>query len=122
MSDYKILQILSVFRGPHAEKEWLKCKVAFRKSTLKYVYISTRKEFDRLVQMAKRIHWFNIQAELLRETENNDVEFWKSIGKVGIAQAGDKRIPMEVVLDGGRVDSKFGNCPIEVENRFLLLI
>ena len=83
----------------------MKCRVASRKSTLKSFYISTRKEFDRLVQRAKRIHWFNIQTELLREAENNDVEFWKSIGKVGIAQTGDNRIPKEVVLDGGRVDS-----------------
>ena len=43
-----------------AEKEWLSCQVVTRKARLKSVYVRVRKDFDRSVQRAKRIHWFNI--------------------------------------------------------------
>ena len=87
----------------------VKVSGAARKSILKSVYVSARKDFDRSVQRAKRLHWFNMQTELLNDAENNDLEFWKTIGKVGISQAGDKQIPMEVVLEDGSVDKDWEN-------------
>ena len=86
-----------------AEKEWLKCKLQVEDLFLSL--FSIRKEFDRLVQRAKRVDWFNIQSELLSGAESNNDEFWKSVGRVGVAHSRDKRIPMEVVLDGERVES-----------------
>lgn len=92
-----------------AEKDWLKCSAKPLKASLKSVYVSTRKEFDRQVQRAKRTHWFILQSDLLREAENNDTEFWKTIGRVGIAQSKDRCVPMEIVLEDGSIDTKLDN-------------
>ena len=79
------------------------------KKSLKSVYVRVRKDFDRSVQRAKRIHWFNIQADLINAVDNNDHKFWKTIGKVGVSQARDKRVPMEVVLEDGSTDKNWRN-------------
>ena len=73
------------------------------KSKLKSEYVSSRKAFDRQVQRAKRLYWFDFQKNLLNDCNNDNVEFWKTIGKVGVGQAQKRRIPMEVVLEDGTV-------------------
>jgi len=61
--------------------------------------------FDREVQRSKRAHWASFQADLLAECENNQQEFWKSMGRIGIAQTRRKTIPMEVMCDDGSISS-----------------
>ena len=44
--------------------------------------------------------------DLINAVDKNDHEFWKTIGKVGVSQARDKRFPMEVVLEDGSIDTE----------------
>ena len=60
------------------------------------------------VQQAKRRHWFSQQTELMSLCDQNQPNFWKKIGKVGIAQERQKGIPMEVVLADGSVSTDVG--------------
>lgn len=83
------------------ENIWLSCKIGAQKHILKRNYLQKRKLFDKMVQRAKRIYWFNVQKEILNEVAHDQNEFWKTIGRVGI---GTKRnILMEVVLEDGSV-------------------
>jgi len=88
-----------------AEREWLKSSDMSVKKHLKSVFITARRMFDREVQRSKRAHWASFQADLLAECENNQQEFWKSMGRIGIAQTRRKTIPMEVMCDDGSISS-----------------
>ena len=79
------------------ERTWLKSKHATSKSEV----LEAQKQFDRKVQQFKRIYWKSEQKKLLLMCEQNDVNFWKSIGKVGIAQERKGQIPKEVRLADG---------------------
>ena len=85
------------------ERKWIDCKNISEMSKLKSEYVSSRKTFDRQVQRAKRLYWFDFQKNLLNDCNNDNVEFWKAIGKVGVGQAQKRRIPMEVILEDGMV-------------------
>ena len=65
--------------------------------------MSVRKEFDRKVQRAKRLHWYRFQPDLMQECNDNSTEVWRTIGKVGIGQTRKRHIPMEVILRDGTV-------------------
>ena len=73
------------------------------KARFKVKYVSVRKEFDRKVQRAKRLHWYRFQHDLMQEYSDNSTEFWRTIGKVGISQTRKRHIPMEVILRDGTV-------------------
>ena len=49
------------------EKKWLSCKNLHQKSSLKQSFISKRKQFDKMVQKAKRSYWYKIQSDILNE-------------------------------------------------------
>ena len=87
------------------ESLWIKCKERQLKQVYKVNFIQKRKEFDRHVQRAKRIHWFKMQTDLLEDLDNDPKEFWKTIGKVGISNCQNKLIPMEVVSEGGQIEN-----------------
>ena len=91
----------------YKEKLWVKCKEARQKLFFKVAFVQKRKEFDRLVQKAKRLLnkpiWFNTQSELLDDLENDTEKFWKKIGKVGVANCQNKSVPMEVVSEEGHI-------------------
>ena len=55
--------------------------------------------------LASVLIWASFQADLLAECENNQQEFWKSMGRIGIAQTRRKNIPMEVMCDVGSISS-----------------
>ena len=57
------------------------------------IYIDKRKHFDRMVQKPKSLYWFKIQSDLLMESNYDQNEFWRSIGKIRIGT--QRSIPME---------------------------
>ena len=85
-----------------SEKAWLKCKNR-QKQQLKHIFVQKRKLFDKLVQRRKRTYWFEMQNEILYNASNNQNEFWKSIGRVGIRDNRRNEIPMEIVDQNGSV-------------------
>ena len=93
----------------NAEKLWLHFTDKARKSQLKVQYSDTRKLFDREVQRSKRLYWYKMQCDLDENATSDHVEFWKSIGKIGIGQKRKKFIPMEVVGEVGVIDREIQN-------------
>ena len=87
------------------ESLWIKCKERQLKQVYKVNFIQKRKEFDRHVQRAKRIHWFKMQTDLLEDLDNDRKEFLKTIGKVSISNCQNKLIPIEVVSEGGQIEN-----------------
>ena len=65
--------------------------------------LKSAKKIDRQVQQAKRIHWFQTQTDLLDELDEDSNEFWKTIGKIGISNCQNKKIPMEVISGDGQI-------------------
>jgi hypothetical protein len=61
----------------------------------------------------KSVYWFSMQEELLLESTKNQQQFWKQIGKIGVAENRKSIIPMEVIDDNGNVSSQL----TEVLNR-----
>ena len=59
--------------------------------------------FDQAVKDAKRQYWLQQQRHLL--TINQNSEFWKSMGNVGISTASNKDIPWEVVHSDGSIST-----------------
>jgi hypothetical protein len=84
-----------------AEKAWVRCKNGSSKN-LKQVYVSKRKTFDRHVQRFKRNYWFKVQNDLASSADNPK-EFWKTVGKVGVGEKRNARIPMEVTDADGNI-------------------
>jgi len=86
------------------EKMWLKYHGSGNKKvTLRANMCQAQKEFDRDVQKSKRQYWFKQQCKLLELCENDQVSFWKSIGKIGIASERKQEIPYEAVDANGNV-------------------
>ena len=83
-----------------AEKLWNKCRGP-RQVRYRQAYRETRRAFDKAVQKAKRAHWWSVQEKLLEDSTTNKRDFWKEIGRLGIAKDRAPRIPMEVVLEDG---------------------
>ena len=57
-----------------------------------------------MVQHAKRLHWTNLQNEMVDKLNNDQQQFWRDIGKLGVAQTKNKQIPMEVVDQEGNAN------------------
>ena len=66
-----------------AETNW-RNETGSRESELKAVFLSLRKQFDRIVQCSKRQYWFRMQTDIGHLDRNNSQEFWKTIGKIDI--------------------------------------
>ncbi len=62
-----------------------------------------QKTLDREVQKAKRGWWKKQQDELLAMQSHNPQDFWKEIGKLGVATDRNKKIPWEIVNENGSV-------------------
>ena len=65
------------------ERKWLKAKGNDRK-TQRLIFLSKRKRFDKQVQKCKRKYWIKTQTELEDQCKNDNDQFWKSIGRLGI--------------------------------------
>ena len=89
-----------------AETVWLQNKNTATKRRLRASYCQERRTFDRLNRKYRRAFQQSQQEELLKMSESRDSrEFWREIGRVGIANTRRQRIPCEVVDDDGNVSS-----------------
>lgn len=87
------------------ERKWLKASGGDKKAQ-RPVFLAKRKLFDKHVQKYKREYWFKMQNELENQCENDNEEFWKNIGRLGIGFERRNNIPMEIVKDDGTVSTK----------------
>lgn len=101
-----------------AERIWVKCKDSSEKKNLKTEYIRMRKHFNKEVQKAKRRHWYGLQNNLLQECNNDQTNFWKSFGKIGVGCTKSNKIPMEVKLDDGSISSNLKEVLSKWKNDF----
>ncbi|CAC5403219.1 unnamed protein product [Mytilus coruscus] len=89
------------------EKKWLKFKgPPHKKNLLKENYCTERKVFDKLNRTFKRKYQIQKENELHEKLKStNKREFWKSIGKLGIANERKNQIPWEVVDSDGKINT-----------------
>ena len=87
-----------------AEKNMLKSRSADRRHS-RAIYTQKRKLFNRECQKAKRIHFKSKQNDLEQLLLENNTQFWREIGKIGIGNERRKNIPLEVVLPDGSISS-----------------
>lgn len=81
----------------------LTCKATDRRRC-RYAYTQLRKKFNREYQKAKRSHLKIKQNELENLVAENNQQFWKEIGKIGIGKERRKVIPMEIVTSDGSIN------------------
>lgn len=82
-----------------AERKWNRSSGAEKRR--RYGEMKDAKRvFDREVQGAKRRFWRQNQEELMQLNATNPREFWKKIGKIGVASERKTGIPWEIVQDG----------------------
>ena len=86
-----------------AEKHWLNHKMSSGKRELRAIFISKRKLFNKNVQKAKRRYWYELQTDLVKQSNEDPQSFWKTIGKVGVAFDKRKKIPMQIVGENGEI-------------------
>ncbi|VDI38103.1 Hypothetical predicted protein [Mytilus galloprovincialis] len=93
------------------EKIWLRFTGhSSKKRTLKEDYCHKRKTFDRLNRKYKRQYQLQQQQTLEDKLSNmNQKDFWKSIGKIGIANERKRAIPLAVVDNCGNVTNDKSN-------------
>ncbi|VDH99281.1 Hypothetical predicted protein [Mytilus galloprovincialis] len=93
------------------EKIWLRFTGhSSKKRTLKEDYCHNRKTFDRLNRKYKRQYQLQQQQTLEDKLSNmNQKDFWKSIGKIGIANERKRAIPLAVVDNCGNVTNDKSN-------------
>ncbi|VDI00507.1 Hypothetical predicted protein [Mytilus galloprovincialis] len=89
------------------EKKWLKFKgPPHKKKLLKENYCTERKIFDKINRKFKRKYQIQKENELHEKLKStNKREFWKSIGKLGIANERKNQIPWEVVDSDGNINT-----------------
>ena len=87
-----------------AEKKWLKCKGQSRyKRKLKSEFIDARKQFDRINRKYKRKYAKEEQRKLKQKLNSFNKDFWKSIGRTGIANERKAGVPWAVVDENGNI-------------------
>ncbi|VDI47596.1 Hypothetical predicted protein [Mytilus galloprovincialis] len=88
-----------------SEKKWLKFQGSKTiKRKLKEEFYSVRKQFDRLNQKYKRKYVYQEQQKLEDQLNAcSQSEFWKSIGKTGIANERKPHVPWAIIDDTGNV-------------------
>ena len=85
-----------------AEKEWTQACTG-QKARYKAIMRGAQQKFNREVQKTKRRYWYNQQVDLATLCDQDQVNFWKKIGKIGIVQERKRRIPLEIVRPDGSV-------------------
>ena len=104
-----------------AEKDWLKAPVG-SKSQMKATMKQIQRSFNREVQKCKRNHWYNQQLDLMNICQENQPEFWKKIGKIGIGKDRKRDIPLEVIQDDGSVSNDVDSVKLKWLNAFKALL
>ena len=67
-----------------AEKDWKRCE-SNAKRRLRAIFVQRRNDFDKLNRRIKRRYQAEQQDKLYSLNTQNSREFWKLIGKLGIA-------------------------------------
>ena len=91
-----------------ADRKWSRANGASR-AALKEVRKMKQKEFDSAKQRAKRNYWRSMQEQMLTMQDTNPKEYWKYVGKLGVAQERTQTIPWEVVQNDGSVSRDKGD-------------
>ena len=81
-----------------------------RRRRLKEVYCTERKLFDRLHRKFKRKYQRQKQFDLLDKFNTDSREFWRDIGKIGLANDRKHSIPLEVIDDDGNMVAGLDNA------------
>ena len=87
-----------------AEKLWIKAPPP-QKNQYKALMKTAQRAFNREVQRAKRNYWYDQQVQLMKLCDEDQTNFWKKIGKIGIGQDRNKKIPLEVTRMDGTVST-----------------
>ncbi|CAG2195952.1 unnamed protein product [Mytilus edulis] len=87
-----------------AERQWKRCK-SIGKSKLRTRFMQSRKDFDKLNRKAKRNYQLEQQNKLQKLGEQNSSEFWKSIGKLGLANDRKSRQTFQIRSETGEITS-----------------
>ncbi|CAG2200431.1 unnamed protein product [Mytilus edulis] len=87
-----------------AERQWKRCK-SIGKSKLRTRFMQSRKDFDKLNRKAKRNYQLEQQNKLQKLGEQNSSEFWKSIGKLGLANDRKSRQTFQIRSETGEIIS-----------------
>ncbi|CAG2232002.1 unnamed protein product [Mytilus edulis] len=85
-----------------AEKEWTSCKTN-AKSTLRSIYVQRRKNFDTFNRKSKRRYQIEQQNQLHYLEGHNTKDFWKSIGKLGLANERKTQRIYQVRTENGEI-------------------
>eukprot|EP00732_Lithocolla_globosa_P001538 Lithocolla_globosa_v1_NODE_782_length_3286_cov_3.792634.p1 type:complete len:976 gc:universal NODE_782_length_3286_cov_3.792634:2974-47(-) len=98
------------------EKCWRKCPSNDRtsRSRLKEEYKETLKHFKQEVRKAKRKIHLQIKDDLLNLHQNNSPDFWKEIGRLGLASERNRRTPVQV-----KIDDTISSDPVVVLQRWM---
>lgn len=75
------------------------------RNELKDIFVRVRKVFDREVQRTKRRYWAQLQNEMVNSVDENPQEFRKTIGRTGVADNRNQKIPFEVNMDDGSIST-----------------
>ena len=75
-----------------------------------------------MVQKAKRHHWRHLQNDLIESCENDDTDFWKKIGRLGIGFERRKVIPFEIVRDDESLSNSLDDVLCKWKNHFRELL
>lgn len=105
-----------------AESQYLKCTVSGNKTVLRTLYLNKRKDFDKLVQQRKRMHWRQSQDELLQMNNKDSKQFWRKIGNIGIGNERQSSIPNEVALPDGTITNNIDSVLNTWKNSFCNLL
>ena len=102
------------------EREWLKSEGAQNvRNRLKQSFCTERREFNRLLRKVKRQHQKRQQDDILNRLDSNDSrDFWRYIGKIGIANDRQTSIPMEVIDDAGNLHTNLSEVMSEWKGQF----
>ena len=84
------------------EKKWLRAQWRDKKEHPRHVFPAKRELF---VQKAKRQYWRQLQNELIDSCENDDIDFWKKMGRLGIGFERKRNIPFEIVKEDGSLNN-----------------
>ncbi len=89
------------------DRRWIKARGSYRRY-IQRARAAKRKQLDREIQQAKWKQWRQTQQKILDLESENQKEFWKCIGKVGICIERQNCIPWEIISPDGSTSKDHG--------------
>ena len=89
------------------ERNWLRSSgSSAEKRRLRSLYVTSKRQFEKLNKKAKRSHQLSEQQRLMSmHADRHSREFWREIGKIGIQNDRKNFIPMKVVDYAGNIST-----------------